>query len=115
MELTGCGPREAAEALAQHKEVWLAVDSLLSKPVVSGEKYIPKPPVIDRGLTEEQQERCTRGRWLQDQVNAVFSVAHSKTQSQPDQASPALEESPRPETTTDQSTSVALSLSLIHI
>jgi hypothetical protein len=51
MELTGCGPREAAMALAEHKEVWLAVDSLMTKPVVSGEKYIPKPPAIDRGLT----------------------------------------------------------------
>ena len=80
MELTGCGPKEAAQALADHKEVWLAVDALLTKPVVSGEKYIPKKPEIDRGMTEEQMERCGRGRWLQDQVNAVFSVAHSKTQ-----------------------------------
>ena len=78
MELTGCGPKEAANALAEHKEVWLAVDALLSKPVVSGEKYIPKKPEVDTGLTEEQKERCDRGRWLQDQVNAVFSVAHSK-------------------------------------
>ena len=80
MELTGCGPKEAANALTEHKEIWLAVDALLTKPVVSGEKYIPKKPVIDTGLTEEQKERCDRGRWLQDQVNAVFSVAHSQAQ-----------------------------------
>ena len=78
MELTGCGPKEAANALAEHKEVWLAVDALLTKPVVSGEKYIPKKPEVQTGLSEEQKERCDRGRWLQDQVNAVFSVAHSK-------------------------------------
>ncbi len=89
MELTGCGPVEAANALTEHKEIWLAVDALLTKPVVSGEKYIPKKPVIDTGLTEEQKERCDRGRWLQDQVNAVFSVAHSQTQTQPGQEAPA--------------------------
>jgi hypothetical protein len=83
MELTGCGPIEAAKALAEHKEVWLAVDALMTKPVVSGEKYIPAKPMVDAGQTDEQKERCTRGRWLQDKVNAVFSVAHSKIQSPP--------------------------------
>ena len=81
MELTGCGPKEAAEALGKHKEIWLAVDALMAKPVVSGEKYMPKKPAIDTGMTDEQKERCDRGRWLQDQVNAVFSVAHSQIQS----------------------------------
>lgn len=84
MELVGCGPKEAAQALADHKEIWLAVDALLKKPQVSGEKYIPEKPTIDTGLDQEQKERCERGRWLQDKVNAVFSVAHSKTQIQPD-------------------------------
>jgi len=92
MELTGCGPIEAGKALAEHKEVWLAVDALLTKPVVSGEKYIPKKPEVNTGLSEEQKERCGKGRWLQDQVNAVFSVAHSKTQTQP---VPAAEEGPQ--------------------
>jgi hypothetical protein len=92
MELTGCGAMEAAKALADHKEVWLAVDALLAKPVVSGERYIPKKPSVDHGLSDEQKERCDRGRWLQEQVNAVFSVAHSKTRTQPD---PPVPESPR--------------------
>lgn len=87
MELTGCGPREAAAALAEHKDVVLAVDALLTKPVVTGEKYIPKRPSVDSGMTEEQKERCDKGRWLQEQVNAVFSVAHSQIRSDP----PALE------------------------
>ena len=94
MELTGCGPREAAEALGKNKEIWLAVDALMAKPVVSGEKYIPKKPTVDTGMTDEQKERCGRGRWLQDQVNAVFSVAHSQIQSEQkalESAAPAVE------------------------
>jgi hypothetical protein len=79
MELAGCGPKEAAEALAKHKEIWLAVDALLPKPVAKGDAYLPPPPKIDNGLTPEQEERCKKGRWLQDQVNVVFSAAHSKT------------------------------------
>jgi hypothetical protein len=85
MELTGCGPKEAAEALLVHKEIWLAVDALLKKPEVSGDKYVPQKPKIDTGLDEEQQERCEKGRWLQEKVNAVFSVAHSKIQTQQDE------------------------------
>ncbi len=74
----------AEKALIEHKEVWLAVDALLSKPATSGDKYIPSKPKIDAGLTPEQEELCKRGRWLQDQVNAVFSVAHSETRNQPE-------------------------------
>ena len=88
MELTGCGPKEAAMALATHKEIWLAVDALLTKPVVSGEKYMPAKPVIDTGMDEEQRERCSRGRWMQDKVNEVFSAAHPKSQTQPDAEGP---------------------------
>ena len=78
MELAGVDRETAERALTEHKEVWLAVDALLVKPVVSGEKYIPAKPVVDSGITEEQKALCERGRWLQDQVNAVFSVAHSQ-------------------------------------
>jgi hypothetical protein len=78
MELAGV-PREIAEAaLAEHKEAWLAVDALLQKPSVSGDKHIPARPKVHTGHTSEQQTICDKGRWLQDQINAVFSVAHSK-------------------------------------
>jgi hypothetical protein len=77
-ELAGVDIVTAAKALVQHKEVWLAVDSLLVKPAVSGEKYIPEKPVVDSGMPAEQKALCDRGRWLQDQINSVFSVAHSK-------------------------------------
>ena len=94
MELAGCGPKEAAEALAKHKEIWLAVDALLKKPEVSGEKYIPPKPVVKTDLDEEQRARCERGRWLQDQVNVVFSVAHSKTRSPQDESAPEASQGP---------------------
>lgn len=84
MELAGVDRATAETALAEYKTVEDAVDALLVKPVVSGERYLPSPPKIDRGLTTEQEERCRKGRWLQDQVNAVFSVAHSQTQTPPD-------------------------------
>jgi uncharacterized protein YfaT (DUF1175 family) len=82
MELAGVSKEVAEEALAKHKEVWLAVDALLEKPVVAGDKYIPPKPKVNTGLTSEQEALCQRGRWLQDQVNVVFSVAHSKTRTQ---------------------------------
>lgn len=95
MELA-CVDRETAEkALAEHKTVEDAVDALLIKPVVSGERFVPPPPTIDRGMTTEQEERCKKGRWLQDQVNAVFSVAHSKSRTPPDQEAPSASEATR--------------------
>jgi hypothetical protein len=93
MELAGV-PREIAEAaLAEHKEVWLAVDALIQKPSVSGDKHIPPKPKVDTGLTLEQQTMCDKGRWLQDQINVVFSVAHSKTRTPLDDLPLALESS----------------------
>lgn len=77
-ELANVDILTAEKALAEHKEVWLAVDSLVQKPVTAGDKYIPPKPKVDTGLTLEQQTICERGRWLQDQINAVVSVAHSK-------------------------------------
>lgn len=94
MELAGVSREVAEAALATHTEVWLAVDALLTKPVVSGEKYIPAPPTIETGLTPEQEALCKRGRWLQDKVNAVYSVAHSKTLPLPDDPPPAAQTVP---------------------
>lgn len=81
MELANVSREVAEEALAKHKEVWLAVDALMERPVVAGDKFIPPKPKVNTGLTSEQEARCQKGRWLQDQVNAVFSVAHSKVRS----------------------------------
>lgn len=78
MELAGVDRETAEKALAEHKEVWLAVDAILVKPVVAGEKYMRPKPIVASTLSEEQDAICKRGRWLQDKVNAVFSVAHSQ-------------------------------------
>jgi hypothetical protein len=103
MTLTGVDEETAREALATYQTVDRAVDALFVKPVVSGEKYLPAKPQIDDGLTDEQRALCSRGRDLQDKVNVVYSVAHSKIRTPQDQS--ALEASgeaqgslPTPET-----------------
>jgi len=93
-ELANVDLQTAEKALEEHKEVWLAVDSLIQKPITPGDKYIPAKPKVDTGLTLEQQMICERGRWLQDRINAVFSVAHSKTLPQPDDLPAAPASSP---------------------
>lgn len=85
MELTGCGPIEAAKALMDYKTIEDAVDALLCKPTVAGDKYIPEKPKTNTGMTAEQEERCKKGRWLQDKINVVFSAAHPRNQTQPEQ------------------------------
>ena len=78
-QLTGCSLDEAEKALIEHQTVLDAVESLIPKnPIISGNKYIPQKPKVDTGMDPEQIALCERGRWLQDKVNAVFSVAHSK-------------------------------------
>jgi len=83
-QLTGCTREEAEKAMMNHENVLDAVESLIpANPVVAGSKYIPPKPKVDTGMNAEQAALCERGRWLQDKVNAVFSVAHSKTLSDP--------------------------------
>ena len=80
-QLTGCSLEEAEKALTHHETVLDAIESLIpANPIVSGAKYIPPKPKVDTGMDPEQIALCERGRWLQDKVNAVFSVAHSKIQ-----------------------------------
>ena len=84
-QLVGCTQEQASQALMKHETLVDAIDSFLPPaPVVSGSKYIPPKPIVDSGLSAEQKALCERGRWLQDKVNAVFSVAHSKTLPLPD-------------------------------
>ena len=85
MTLAGVTQEEAERALLEHETVEAALDALIQKPAVSGDKYIPAKPVIKTELDPEQEERCRRGRWLQDKVNAVFSVAQTLTKSQAEQ------------------------------
>ena len=83
-QMTGCTREEAEKALVAHETVLDAIEALIpANPVTSGAKYIPPKPKVDHGMDEEQAAICARGRWLQDKVNAVFSVAHSKALDQP--------------------------------
>lgn len=85
MELTGCKDVIAIHAIIKAKgDIVEAVASLLSKPVCKGDTYLPSKPKVDTGLSDEQKALCERGRWLQDKVNEVVSVAHAKTRTQPD-------------------------------
>jgi len=78
--MTGCTREEANRALLMNETVVDAIAVLTPmNPVTSGAKYIPAKPTIDTGMDPEQIALCARGRWLQDKVNAVVSVAHSKT------------------------------------
>lgn len=96
MDLAGCSQEDAERALAIHKDTVIAVDALLTKPPTQGDKYVPEKPKVNDGLTDEQRALCERGRWLQDKVNAVFSVAHSKIRSQPDPDSQELSSAASP-------------------
>jgi hypothetical protein len=97
VNLTGCTLEEAEKALQLWgDEIWKAVDSLLVKPAVSGDKYIPPKPVINNGLTSEQQERCLKGRDLQNRVNVVFSVAHAQLRSPQDPSESSEQSSKEP-------------------
>lgn len=93
VSLTGCSEEEAKIALDKAGgDLLVALDMLIQKPECKGDKYIPPPPKVDNGLTSEQQERCMKGRQLQEMVNAVFSVAHSKTQTQQGQGALSIEQ-----------------------
>ena len=106
MSLTGVDEQTASRAYLDYETMEEAIDSLLPTPRVSGDKYIPDKPKINTGLTPEQEALCKRGRWLQDQVNAVFSVAHSKTRTPQDLS--ALETSPEPQVATPASATVPM-------
>jgi len=78
--LSGCSMDEAYAVLKIHPDPTDALMSLIPPPKAAGDKYIPPKPKVDTGMDPDQEALCARGRWLQDKVNAVFSVAHSKTQ-----------------------------------
>ena len=102
MSLTGVDEKTAQELLTKYETVEDAVDSFFVKKDAPGDKYLPPKPKVDTGMSEEQRALCERGRWLQDKVNVVFSVAHSKIRTQQDPSVPAtsgaVQSSPETET-----------------
>ena len=95
MSLTGADEETATQAYLNSESLEEAIDLLLPKPSVSGDKYIPAKPKINTGLTPEQDALCKRGRWLQDQVNVVFSVAHSQTRTPQGLSAPETSQGPQ--------------------
>jgi hypothetical protein len=78
--LSGCTLEQAEVSFKEYGSVEAAVDALLSKPTVSGEKYIvPVPKKTHHD--PEQEERCALGRAMMDKLTAVSSAAHSKIRS----------------------------------
>ena len=84
MSLVGCTEEEARKAFDSHKDVVLAVDSLMNVPNTPGEKYIPSKPNINRMMTDEQQARCDRARKVCDSINAVRKSAFHSAKQQAD-------------------------------
>jgi hypothetical protein len=78
--LANCTSDQAIIALSEYGTVEAAVDALLSRPVVTGEKYIPPARVLHPN-EPEQEERCARGRMLMDKLTAVSSAAQTKIRS----------------------------------
>jgi hypothetical protein len=78
--LASCTTDQAIIALREYGTVEAAVDALLVKTVVAGEKYIPAPRVLHPN-DPEQEERCAKGRILMDKLTAVSSAAQTKIQS----------------------------------
>ena len=75
--LAGCTVEQAEISLKEHGSVEAAVDALLARPTVSGQKYIPQ--IVKRPHQDpEQEERCANGRALMDKLTVVASAAHSK-------------------------------------
>ena len=93
--LTGCTRDAAEEAYALHRDVVIAVDSLLTTPPNRGAKFIPPPTKIDNGLTPEQEKICKRGRMVTDTLNSLTHSAYHSANQQAVSASQArLEELP---------------------
>jgi hypothetical protein len=78
--LAACTAEQAQVALSEYKTVEAAVDALLAKPVVSGQKYIPNISKVAYN-DPEQEARCAKGRELMDKLTAVSSAAQKKIQS----------------------------------
>lgn len=73
MSMLGCSNEDAKEYLAKaNGDVLLAITNNLKVPSVSGEKYIPPPPKIDDGLTDEVREKLNEARKVSEAFSASF-------------------------------------------
>ena len=69
--MTGVAEDIAKKALDENGgDVIAAVDALSKPPVISGTRYIPPPPKIDDGLTDEVRENLSKARKFSDILSA---------------------------------------------
>jgi len=92
MSLVVCTEDEANAAFAKHGDVVLAVESLMIVPTTSGNAYIPPKPEINHMMTDEQKERCDRGRQVCDTINASRKLAYHSSKQQADSVSEVQQE-----------------------
>jgi hypothetical protein len=73
MSILGCTEDEAHKYLSEAGgDPLKAIEQNLNIPVTSGNKYIPPPPVIDDGLTDEVREKLKEARKISEMFNASF-------------------------------------------
>lgn len=73
MSLVGCSKTQAEEYLNEAKgDVLLAVCNHTECPDAPGNKYIPPPPKINDGLTDEVRGKLAEARKLSEAFSASF-------------------------------------------
>lgn len=73
MSMVGCSKENAEEYLKEaNGDVLLAICNHTECPEVPGNKYIPPPPKIDDGLTDEVRTKIQEARKLGDMFSASF-------------------------------------------
>ena len=71
VSMTGVSEDIAKKALEENGgEVIAAIDALSKPPTISGPRYIPPPPKIDDGLTDEVRENLSKARQFSDILSA---------------------------------------------
>jgi len=69
--MTGVSEEIAKKVLEESGgDILVAVERLSIPPTISGTRYIPPPPVIDDGLTDEVRENLKKARQFADILNA---------------------------------------------
>ena len=69
--MLGCTEEKAIHYLANADgNVLSAIETNLNVPVISGTKHMPKPPIVDDGLSDETREKLNDARKFSTMLNA---------------------------------------------
>lgn len=73
MSMLGCTHEEAIQYLSEAKgDVLVAIENNMKVLEVSGNKYIPPPPKINDGLTDEVRAKLQEARKVSEAFSASF-------------------------------------------